>query len=111
MSGIEDGTDRERYLAGHVDPVSPKAAREYADYWVQIYGLGTQRKGIHVPGDDSSRDAPTTLCSRPGLKDGKRVDKDLETYPEGYDPDRICKSCREVLARRRDGDGGDPGVE
>lgn len=81
-----------------VDPVSPATAREHVEYWIMIYGTGTQRKGIHLPAPASTRDEPVVRCDRV-VDDGRPVAKDLDVFPEGYAPERICTDCRRELAR------------
>lgn len=81
-----------------LDPVDPPTARDVADYWVMVYGTGSQKKSLHVPAPTSTRDEPVMRCGREIGDDARVVAKDLSVFPPGYDPDRICTDCCRQLA-------------
>lgn len=72
--------------------------RDLVEYWIMVFGTGTQRKGLHLPAGDSSFDEPSIRCTRPVGPDADLKSKPLDVFPPGYCPDRICVECARDLA-------------
>lgn len=89
-----------------IEPADPDTAREHSAYWVMVYDTGTQRKGLHLPTEASTRDDPEMRCERTFSDDGSLRPKPLAAFPPGYAPERICTNCRRELALALRGDDG-----
>lgn len=82
---------------------SARDVREHVEYWIMVFGTGTQRKGLHLPADESTFEDPVIRCDRPVDPDAELKSKSLDVFPRGYDPDRICDNCRCDLFEQLDG--------
>lgn len=86
-------------VRGDGDALEHATVREHAGYWVQIMNTGTQRKGLHIPGVDSSFEDPTTRCQRDNIPDGEPVAKELAVFPPSHAKGRVCDDCLDKYYR------------
>lgn len=85
-----DGTDELDLARGDV--------QDHTEYWVLVYNTGSQRKGLHLPADESTFEDPVHRCDRPVDGEARLVSKPIAVFPFPAYEDRVCDNCREELA-------------